>query len=411
MRSNYCKMNFIKSLCVGVTFVISSHSYSQCTKGDCENGIGIEKYDDGSSFEGQFENGSKKSGTITYASGSVYKGEFENNLLHGAGKFVYANGDIFEGFYEQNEKVYGGYLHSNGNKYFGEYGSNKPNGYGSYTLRDGTISEGFWVDGKCDFNIASDSIALTVDSTINKNIEAHLVSDSKFVNPKIYAVVVGIADYYSDMDLNYSDDDARIFYNHLLSAFPNETANGEVSLLLDHAATHSNIVDELERVFSKSSDNDYIMFYFSGHGGPGVFCPADYPSNLYHSEVKDAFKSANAKFRLCIADACHSGGIGESTGTPSYGDVQNLRDARLAVILSSTPDQVSMERASMKQGVFSYYLMQGLRGDGDLNGDSYVTAGELFIYTRDAVSRSSGGKQIPVIVGQQLHKIPLSKLK
>jgi uncharacterized caspase-like protein len=94
-----------------------------------------------------------------------------------------------------------------------------------------------------------------------------------------------------------------------------------------------------------------------------------------------------------------------------FQDAQNLNDARLAVILSSTQDQTSLEMPSLGQGLFSYHLMRGIRGAADLNKDKYVTAGELFLYTRKYVTENSNGKQIPVIFGQKLNRIPLSRIK
>jgi hypothetical protein len=56
-------------------------------------------------------------------------------------------------------------------------------------------------------------------------------------------------------------------------------------------------------------------------------------------------------------------------------------------------------------------LNAGIKGAADLNDDTYVTAGELFIYTKRRVSEESGGKQVPIIFGQNLDRIPLSKIK
>mgnify|MGYP001594059293 CR=1 FL=1 len=399
-------------LFLGVTFVITSNSHSQCLEGDCENGVGTKKYENGSVYEGEFVSGLKKYGKNTYPSGTIYEGSFLNNQRHGTGKFTYSNGDVFQGQYVEDNKVYGLYSYANGNSYYGEYDDNKPNGFGTFTFNNGSVIEGFWIDGKQDFSVESDSIVIDTN-TLTENLTEEIIDrNAKHTNPRIFAVIVGVSDYYSDnMDLNYCDDDAKIFYNHLISAFPSETSNGEVSLILDTKATHTNIANELSRVFSKSTESDFIIFYFSGHGGEGVFCPTDSYNYLYHSEVKNAFKKAEAKYRLCIADACYSGSLGETTGTPTYSDVENLRDARLAVILSSTDSQTSSETSVFGQGVFSYFLMQGLKGMANINNDRYVTAGELFMYTREAVSRYTNKKQIPIIVGQQLHKIPLCKLK
>jgi hypothetical protein len=390
----------------------TSIMHSQCLEGDCINGIGKFQLNDQSIFEGEFKNGEFLSGKITYNSGSIYEGEFSKNIYHGKGKFHYFNGDEFDGYYLNGEKTYGKYHYKNGNEYWGEYAQNKPNGFGTFTLSNGKKTEGFWKDGKKDYAIETASIPLNPDTISKNNYVSSISSNSKFSNPRMFAVIVGIADYYSnDMDLNYSDDDAMIFYKHLKSAFENETRNGEISLLLDHDATHENILKELNRVFSKSTENDYIIFFFSGHGGNGVFCPADAYNNLYHSEVKEAFRSSNAKYRLCIADACHSGSMVGTSTISNYEEIENLRDSRIAVILSSSKNQVSRENSTFQQGVFSYYLMQGLNGKGDINNDQYVTAGELFLYTREAVNRYSRGSQIPVIAGQSLDKIPLCKLR
>jgi uncharacterized caspase-like protein len=46
-------------------------------------------------------------------------------------------------------------------------------------------------------------------------------------------------------------------------------------------------------------------------------------------------------------------------------------------------------------GVFTYALLEGLRGQADTNADSFITAGELFAYVRDRVRLERGFKQNP----------------
>lgn len=79
--------------------------------------------------------------------------------------------------------------------------------------------------------------------------------------------------------------------------------------------------------------------------------------------------------------------------------------------MSSKPNQMSRESHFMKQGLFSYYLIRGLTGYGDLNKDGYITAGELFIYTKNNTIKASKGTQVPLIFGNQLEKIPLAKIR
>lgn len=254
-------------------------------------------------------------------------------------------------------------------------------------------------------NCTNDSFnkIITYDSSVQKE---------KLIVPRIFAVIVGVADYDGTAyDLTYSDDDARLFYNHLKLALPNEMANGNSVLLLNKNATRQNILNSLQDVFAKSTENDFIIFYFSGHGSPGNFCPSDITNNLQHELVKNYFKNAKAKYRLCIADACFSGSIGSQQSSSTENSTQNLKDARIAVIMSSKPNQTSAETNTLQQGVFSYYLINGLKGEADTNNDKYITMGELFIYTKNKTAQRTNGKQIPVVYGKNLDRIPLTKLK
>jgi hypothetical protein len=96
MNFNDFFVNVKYILFLGVTFVITSNSHSQCLEGDCENGVGTKKYENGSVYEGEFVSGLKKYGKNTYPSGTIYEGSFLNNQRHGTGKFTYSNGDVFQ---------------------------------------------------------------------------------------------------------------------------------------------------------------------------------------------------------------------------------------------------------------------------------------------------------------------------
>jgi hypothetical protein len=71
---------------------------------------------------------------------------------------------------------------------------------------------------------------------------------------------------------------------------PNEVAAGKAVLLLNESATLSNINAALSNVFSASSPNDFIIFYFSGHGSVGEFVPYNHSEGLRHSDLKNYFK-------------------------------------------------------------------------------------------------------------------------
>ena len=403
-------------LLFAVLLLLNGFSDAQCIKGDCENGFGEKIYPDSSRFIGEFENGGKKNGTYFYANDDVYKGSFENNLRSGFASYSYKNGDTFEGIFVNDKKGYGRYLFKNGNVYTGTFDKNKFDGYGTLTSKTGNNWEGLWEKGKKvwggSVNFENDNISVDSIPPLNDELVEKVTVKGKA--PRIFAVVVGIADYEGSLaDLQYSDDDARLFFNHLHSALPSEMAAGKSVLLLNRDATLNNITNALQSIFSLSTENDFIIFYFSGHGSPGSFCPTDYTQQLLnHSVVRNFFVKSKARYRVCIADACFSGSIGNGDNAftvPSA--MSEFSDSRLAVIMSSKPNQTSLETSRLQQGVFSYYLVNGLKGKADLNNDSYITMGELFIYTKSSVAHSTNGDQVPVVFGKELNRIPLTRIK
>jgi hypothetical protein len=391
---------------------LTSSVFAQCIKGDCVSGIGEKIYPDGSKFEGVFQEGQKLKGVYKYPNGDQYEGAFKEGKRDGLATYSYSNGERYEGFYVEDAKSYGKFSFKNGDTYTGTFANNLFKGYGSFKKNSGELIEGYWENGKHSMGVAGEvevidsTQVLSVDSILNKGSISQ-----KTLRPRVFAVVVGISDYQgTSLDLSYSDRDAQLFYNHLKSAMPNEMAAGKSVLLLNEKATLANINAALANVFSNSTANDFIIFYFSGHGSVGEFVPYNHSLGLRHAELKNHFKNTEAKFRLVVADACFSGSIGTANET-SVSSTQDLYDSRLAVIMSSKPNQTSLEMGSLEQGVFSYHLIRGMQGLADLNRDKYVTAGELFMYTKNKVANHTSNSQIPVIYGVNLNKIPLTKVK
>jgi uncharacterized caspase-like protein len=46
-------------------------------------------------------------------------------------------------------------------------------------------------------------------------------------------------------------------------------------------------------------------------------------------------------------------------------------------------------------GVFTWALLEGLKGKADLNKDGFITTGEIFQFTRAAVQKETDFKQNP----------------
>jgi uncharacterized caspase-like protein len=230
-----------------------------------------------------------------------------------------------------------------------------------------------------------------------------------------YAVVVGCADYqHPDMDLRYSDDDAYRFYAYLKSCEGGGVPDENIAVLVDEAATKSNIINTMNSIFSKASADDMLIFFFTGHGAEGAFCPTDmtgeYSSLLLHDEVKAVFKKYPARYKICMADACFSGSIYTGTPTtaaPSYGS----SETSVIIMMSSAPDETSQENPKMRQGAFAYYLIKGLKGSADRDKDNIITLEEIFPYVKANVMNFTNDRQTPFIEGSASRDMPIGILK
>ena len=238
--------------------------------------------------------------------------------------------------------------------------------------------------------------------------------------PKVYAVIVGVAKYNHINSLNYSDDDAYRFYAFLKSPEGGALQDDQLAVLIDEAATRDNILNTLRNTFSKAGPNDLVLFYFSGHGEAGAFLPYDfngYSFKLTHSSLRTIFDQSKAKNKVCIADACHSGSLDKSvksTWASSFdGYYQALQNSRggLALFMSSKGEETSMEINGLRQGIFTYYMMDGLRGNADYNRDKVITIQELYSYVTQKVKSYTGNRQSPVIHGSYDQNMPIGSVR
>ena len=140
-------------------------------------------------------------------------------------------------------------------------------------------------------------------------------------------------------------------------------------------------------------------------------------------QMQDLFdRSLKAKRVLTIADTSHGYGfIGSAAGDggPKENNLINQYLQRYAskgehaVITASDISEISLEGARWGDGhgVFTYYLLKGLKGDADTNHDGIVTAAELFAYLQSVVPEATDGAQNPRAIYGLAANLPISVLK
>jgi uncharacterized caspase-like protein len=78
---------------------------------------------------------------------------------------------------------------------------------------------------------------------------------------------------------------------------------------------------------------------------------------------------------------------------------------------ASDANELSVEKDELKHGVFTYYLLEGLRGKADLDGDGVITVDEIYRYVSMKVPKATGQNQHPVKKGETIGQIVLGVVK
>ena len=244
---------------------------------------------------------------------------------------------------------------------------------------------------------------------------------------KTFAVIVGIDDYrnaddYSG-DLRFAKDDSYEFDMFFLSEYGGQVPENNISVITDNKATRVFIRDELRRMSRQANASDRLIFYFSGHGKGDYFLPSDF--NTYEEnyltiqQIDKIFGASNAKHKLLIADACINDdpqrGRSTSTVAQDFNNRLNSYKPSFVHLRSCQDHELSYESVDYQNGFFSHWLIKGLKGPADYNGDRTVTIKELFNYLKNNVNNdvnyNIGAYQNPQLYGIADPNLPMSTLK
>ncbi|HGJ67480.1 TPA: caspase family protein [bacterium] len=254
-----------------------------------------------------------------------------------------------------------------------------------------------------------------------------------------WALLIGIANYlpsemFDVQPLKSPVTDVDAIANFLKDKQKGGFKNENVFVLTNNEATKRNILINLNNISMKTTPEDMVIIYFSGHGyrpageDTTYLIPYDYDmidpetTCINFDDLSKKIRKIEANKIILILDACHSGGIrpkgARSTGT-SFGLVEKFTEAFQKaegryLLLSSDENEISWE--TDEGGIFTQFLLEGLNGRADTNEDGIVTFSEVALYVESKVPEYTRAKfpkvQNPVrrgdLGGQVRGDIPLA---
>ncbi|MEA3291119.1 MAG: caspase family protein [Pseudomonadota bacterium] len=217
---------------------------------------------------------------------------------------------------------------------------------------------------------------------------------------KKYAVIIGISEYKSLpekpsgegglADLKYAAKDAQAFEGFLNT----ESLSGGgwyIFSLYNEQATRQAVHYKLTEVLrTKARRGDLVYIFFSGHGRGHELWPEDvyllthdfdpknYASGLSYDRLQTLINESPSEHVVTFVDACRSGVIGFGKAVDARGSFnQSIFGKRLrelggkenkAIFSAGSADQISFEDDDIGHGVFTHFLIEGLRGKAPENG-------------------------------------------
>jgi serine/threonine protein kinase len=232
------------------------------------------------------------------------------------------------------------------------------------------------------------------------------------------ALVIGIGEYLHAEQvrpLRFAARDAEAMAGVLtdvaVCGFPAE----KVRVLTDAEATRDAVTHHLARWLPEQAKGAEIaVIFFAGHGAvqrighreEGYLLAHDADPDelatrgILMSDLARWIEAIDAGAVVVCLDCCHAARLIPRGDSPTaeliprdmrlYPAMLQALTGRGRYLLAACDDgQVSVEAESWGHGLFTYHLLEGLRGAGDRDGDGRVGIAELFEYVALAVDRDA----------------------
>ena len=241
------------------------------------------------------------------------------------------------------------------------------------------------------------------------------------LNKNAYAIVIGIENYRQKLPkADYATHDAQTVTEYLTKVMGYSEEN-VVTLTNDHAAL-GDFVKYFEKWLPNNVENgSTVLVYYSGHGAPNpktgdaYLVPYDGdPSFIDQTgySLKRLYESLNklqAKEIIVALDSCFSGAGGRSViakgARPLVMNLQNntALSKNMTVLSASSGDEISSTYDEKGHGLFTYFMLKGIKNEDVLKKDGSIAISDLFSYLKPQVERIArkqyNNEQTPQLIG------------
>jgi len=260
--------------------------------------------------------------------------------------------------------------------------------------------------------------------------EVTVTANIRVARPNLYAVVVGIDEYRNkSIALKYAASDATEFGDVLKKQATPLFDKVQVIVLSRPTETTRDVIRKiLEQVAGEIKLDDVFIFFNASHGlieqvegleqyylitSNVLLLSSDRiaQSALSQTELINLIGAIPAQKKIIFLDTCHAGKAGKrlqlalleqrTRGLTESTAIKLLQRAVGSSVFAASLDSEAALEGYKGHGLFTYVLLEGMRGKADIKKDGYITVNNLKDYMEEEIITLSekvfNRQQTPVI--------------
>ncbi len=249
------------------------------------------------------------------------------------------------------------------------------------------------------FPAAQTQLAAAAAVTVDEILRGHSdVKQLAMCRRKVLGLTVGVSRYQDPVPLpplDFAADDAKAVRDALVKR---GIAPEHLTTLVDSQATVASVKKAFADELSRAREGDATLVYFAGYGtrsqdGAPVLLlseatAAGAEGRLSFAELATLLQAVKGQ-KLLVLDAGFGGrsrSVGVKGARPTADDLSVFAaDPSLTVLLAGGASDPALAPEHLSSGLFTYHLVNGLRGQADEDRDGRLTAPELYNYARPRV--------------------------